>query len=160
MADDSEWPLPSDSRRVRAFFYLADGLAAGGGVLILMGLVGTLAFLLYRTLSDPTATGGVALLVSAFGYILVKRAAAFGVARRTDPDDPSEATDWGRTRDRTVLAGSALFVAAVGVALMVGLWILVRELLLPVALLLPFGTFMAGLTLRLYGFHRLGLRVL
>lgn len=158
MRGSSEWPLPSESRHVRAFFYLADGLAAAGGVIILLGLSVSSLFLLYRAVSDAAATGGVALVVFAFGYVLVHRTAAFREARRTQADDPPEAKDWGRTRDLTTLCAVALLVALVGVALMVGLWTSVRALVL--AVLVPFGLCQMGLLLRLYGFHRLGMRVL
>lgn len=154
----SEWPFPSESRRVRAYFYLADGLALGGGVSILVGLVGALVFLLYRSFLDPAASGGIALLLVAFGYVFAQRIAAFGAARRTDPDDPPEASDWKRTRDRTTLAASTLFQAGIGAAVIVGLTVLERGL--PVAVFLPFGMVLAGIALRLYGFHRLGMRVL
>lgn len=158
MRGTTEWPLPSESRHVRAFFYLADGLAAAGGVIILLGLSASSLFLLHRAVSDVTATGGVALVVFAFGYVIVHRIAAFREASRTRSADPPEAKDWGRTRDRTTVGAVALLVALVGVALMVGLWTSLRALVL--AVLVPFALVQVGLLLRLYGFHRLGVRVL
>lgn len=157
MGRASEWPLPSESRRVRAYFYLADGLAVGGGAIVLFGSFLSLLYLLYRSFLDPAASGGVALLLVAFGYVFAQRIAAFRAARRTEPDDPPEANDWRRTRDRKALTASALLAAGIGVALMVGLLVLERMLL--TSLFLPFVTSLVGITLRLYGFHRLGMRV-
>lgn len=158
MRGTSEWPLPSESRRVRAFFYLADGLAAAGGVIILLGLSASLLFLLHRAVSDATATGGVALVLFASGYVLVHRIAAFREASRARSEDPPEAADWERTRDGTTVGAVALLVALVSVGLMVGLWTTLRALV--VAVLVPFALVQVGLLLRLYGFHRLGVRVL
>lgn len=127
-------------------------------MIILFGLFVSSAFLLYRSLLDATAAGVVVLFLFAFGYIFAKRITAFRVAWRTAPDDPPEANDWKRSRDTTTTVAVALLVAIVGAALMVGLWTSLRALVL--AILVPFGVFQTGLVLRLYGFHRLGMRVL
>lgn len=42
MTDHAEWPLPSESQRVRRLLYLSEGLILGaGGLLLLLGFVGT-----------------------------------------------------------------------------------------------------------------------
>lgn len=160
MESTSEWPLPSNSRRVRAFLYVADGLMISGGLIILFGLAGFLLFLLYRSYLDGVASAGALLIVFLFGYIMVQRVAAFREASRTSPDDPPEANDWAENRAWMTMAFVVFLIVGCGLGLLLVLWAFFRGWALLFSFLLPFGLFQLGIVLRLYGFHRLGMRVL
>lgn len=160
MRSTPEWPLPSDSRRVRAFFYLADGLVISGGLTILFGLIGLSLFLLYRSSLDGIASAGGVLIVFLFGYMMAHRMAAFGEMSQNSPDDPPEATDWAETRDWTTMGVVVLLIVGCGLGLVLVLWAVVRRWALLLSFFLPLVGSLLGLVFRLYGFHRLGMRVL
>lgn len=160
MRSTSEWPLPSNSRRVRAFFYLADGLVISGGLIIFLGLFVSLLFLVYRSFQDGIVSAGTALIVFLLGYIIVHRMAAVREASRTSPDDPPEAKDWAENRDWMTMGAVVLLVIGSGSGLILVLWSLFRGWALLFSFFLPLVVFLLGLVFRLYGFHRLGMRVL
>lgn len=160
MRNTSEWPLPSNSRRVRAYFYLADGLMISGGLIILSGVVVFLLFLLYRSYLDGIASAGGVLIVFLFGYILLQRTAAFREASRTSPAEPPESNDWGKTRDWMTMAVVVFLIVGCGLGLLLVLWAVFRGWTVLFSFLIPFVLFQLGIVFRLYGFHRLGMRVL
>ena len=159
MGSTPEWPLPSDSRRVRAFLYLADGFMISGGLIILFGLIGFFLFLLYRSYLDGVASAGAVLIVFLFGYIMVHRVAAFREASRTSPDDPPEANDWAENRDWMTMVVVVFLIVGCGLGLLLILWAFFTGWALLFSFLLPFLLFQLGIVFRLYGFHRLGLQV-
>lgn len=158
MSSSSKWPLPSNSRRVRAFFYFADGLAVSSGLLILLGLFSLFLFLLYSTLLDGVGTGGIGLFIFVTVYFLIRRTPAFREASQVTPDDPPEAKAWKQLCDWMTMGAVVLLIAGGSFSLMGILWSFYWTRTF--ALLLPFVFFILGIVLRLYGFHRLGMRVL
>lgn len=131
-----------------------------GGLIFLFGLFGFLLFLLYRSYLDGVASAGAVLIVFLFGYIMVQRIAAFREASRTSPDDPPEANDWAETRDWMTMGVVVSLIIGCGLGLLLVIWAVFRGWAILSSFLLPFVLFQLGIVFRMYGFHRLGMRVL
>ena len=155
----SEWPLPSQSRRVRGLFYLADGLLIGGTVAVLF---------LYGMFFLELESGGVHLRRPAVSGILIilvlwfvlRRLGVLSRIHGSSREQPRERRDWAQTRQWHWTIAISLCLAAL---LIGGLWTLPSgsQSLTPLLiLLLTFGPIISGLLLRLYLFHRMGLQLI
>lgn len=156
MRRDSAWPLPSDSRRVRAHLYLAEGLILGAGsLLIIVALAG--AYLVdVRTGSfDPHLTpfGAFTLL---FMLFLALRMRAIRTVS-PPPEKAPELQDWWETREWKRVIAVAIPVCGVLFGVARFLWSWWELVFLQSFDLLLLGTILAGVLLYTYALHKLGM---
>lgn len=160
MADSSDWPLPSESRRVRAFLYLAEGTAVGAGlVLFLISIFDVVLADIGTGPFDPAVSvaGGFFVLLCLFlllrGIVLAK------LGHRYYRANPPEYQDWTETRRWVLVAAVALPVggALLGVATVLWRW---RSIVfVQAADFLLLGTILVAFCLHLYVFQRIGVKV-
>lgn len=161
MVTSKEWPRPSESRRVRRLFYLADGLLFGGFFALLVGIV-SVAVLVFI---EPDSNGVKFSFVGVVGLIVflffIFRGLGFRIlARRMSREQPPERQDWADTRQRHRIAVVTLIVGGLLLAGLVTLSGWRHIITFRASVLLITGVIFIGLLLRLYLFHRLGLRVI
>lgn len=120
---DASWPRPSESRRVRRYLYLGEGLIVGG----LLAAIGILP--LFRGLrfldsgSLPLSVATAAILVG-FALAVAWKLPAFALAVAqggTRHRSPAE-QDWRDTRRWRWVIGLALVVVVAVIGVSAGLW--------------------------------------
>lgn len=161
VGDGSEWPLPSQSRRVRLFFYLHEGLIIGAGLaLLLLDFAG--AFLI------DVETGSFNPALSAFGvfvlllllFFLLRFIAFIKASGGFSRDDPPEYQDWKETRQWRWVAVVAISTGGLLFGVSMFLWGWWSVVFLQDADLLMLGTILVGIVLRLYVLQRIGVKVI
>lgn len=157
MTDHPEWPVPSESRRVRRLLYLSEGLILGaGGPLLLLGLVGTYLVDVRTGSFEPHITpfGTFTLL---FFLFLALRWKAIRQVSPPSPEKPVPLQDWNETREWKWVVTVALPVSGVlvgGARLLWSWWEIVFLRSFDVLLL---GTVLGGILLYVYVLHRMGM---
>lgn len=156
---DSDWPLPSQSHRVRMFLYLAEGLIIGAGTTyILLALFGDFLIDIETGLFSPTlpVSGAFILLLT----LLFLRRGVFAIlGRRNSRDDPPEYQDWAETRQWLWVAAVALSVGGMLLGVSVFLWGWWAVVFLEYADLLLLGTIFVGFLLYLSVLQRIGVKI-
>lgn len=157
--EDSNWPLPSQSRRVRQLLYLAEGIMLGFVIakfsLVLFDLV------LQNRDIDSAVFGLEAWEIGLFAVFLVLmiRAVVFvKVGLADDRDQPPQFRDWNQTRQWKWVGVAGLLSA--GVLLGVSAWVWGWE-----DVVFWHGSYLVtgsvGVALIFYGyvFHKLGVEI-
>lgn len=159
--ESSDWPLPSQSSRVRLLLYLAEGLILGAGLpLILIEFSGAFLVDIDTGSFRPALTVVDAFFLLLVLFFLLRAIAFIDVGRRFSRDDSPEYQDWKETRRWTWVAAVALPVGGVLLGVSVLLWGWWAVVFLEYADLLMLGAILAGFILYLYVFHRLGVKII
>lgn len=161
MTDASEWPLPSESRRVRALLYLAEGMITGGALPVVLAIVAGVVVAVYRTVVvNPTVTAAGAVGFPLALHLLLRSTALATAVRHSRREDKPEVRDWTETRQWRWVAVVALVVAALLVAVPTALGWAWHVSYWGVPRVLCLATVGAGFLLRLYVLHRVEVDVL
>jgi len=156
-SSDRRWPLPSQSYRVRALLYLAEGLCFGGfGSFFLVGVTGVLTDIETGSLRSglPLAGGAVILVML---YVVAERFVVIGRSQRTSEDSSLEWEDWSNTRRWRWVFAVAIVVSGTSVTVSVSLWGWWAVVFLRDASLLTTGTGVVGLLSEWYVLFRTGM---
>ena len=157
----SEWPLPSQSSRVRRLLYLAEGLILGAGIpLLLVGFLGAFLIDIDTDTLDLDFTAFDAFILLLMLFFLLRAIAFLDIGRRFSRDGPPEYQDWKETRRWMWVTAVALPIAGILLGMSVLLWGWWTVVFLQYADLLMLGAIMVGFILHLYVFHRLGVELI
>lgn len=161
MTDGADWPLPSQSFRVRVLLYLSEGLIIGGGVtLFLFGVVGAFFVDIETGSFNPKISTVEAVFLLLLLFFLFRAIGFVKASRRSSREDPPEQQDWKETRRWIWVIAMALPVGAILLGVSVFLWGWWSVFFLQDAALLMLGTVMVGLLLNLYVYQRIGMKIL
>lgn len=153
----SDWPLPSQSPRVRMLLYLAEGMLIGAGLtLVLLKLFGAVLLDIETGSIDITLTVFSAFFLFVGLFFLLRGAAIVGVSRQYSRNSPPEYRDWHEARRWTLVAAVALSIAVMLLGVSVILWGWWSVVFLQDATLLLLGAVLSGLFLYTYVLHRIG----
>lgn len=157
MTDHPDWPVPSESHRVRRLLYLSEGLVLGaGGLLLLLGFVGTYLVDVRTGSFEPHITPfGVFTLL--FFLFLALRWKAIREVSPPSPEKPAPLQDWSETREWKWVVTVALPVSGVLVGAARLLWSWWEIVFLRSFDLLLLGTVLGGILLYVYVLHRMGI---
>ena len=157
MTDHPDWPVPSESHRVRRLLYLSEGLVLGaGGLLLLLGFVGTYLVDVRTGSFEPHITPfGVFTLL--FFLFLALRWKAIREVSPPSPEKPAPLQDWSETREWKWVVTVALPVSGVLVGGARLLWSWWEIVFLRSFDLLLLGTVLGGILLYVYVLHRMGI---
>lgn len=149
VADGSDWPLPSQSHRVRLLLYLAEGLILGAGLTFVLLIFAGATLVAIESGVFNRDILAIEILALLFFLIVLLRGIAFGsVAWHTPLEHPPEYQDWTETRQwRWVIAVTLPIVGTfLGAVFLWEQWVL-------------YGTLLAGFILYLYVLHRIGMAI-
>lgn len=141
----SEWPLPSQSNRVRVLLYLAEGLILGAGItFVLLIVAGATLAAIGSGLFDRDILVIEILALLFFLFVLLRATGLGSVAWHTPRERPPEFQDWTETRQRKWVVTVTLTVVGIllGATFLWGRWVL-------------YGTLLAGFVLHMYVRHRM-----
>lgn len=156
MGSDADWPLPSESRRVRTCLYLAEGTIVGaGGPLLAVRFAGSYLVDVETGSFDPEVTAFGAFVLVALLLLGLRALAITRVAPRRE-ENPAEYRDWSETRRWRWVGAVSLLVGALlfGVAMLRWTWW--QIVFMQGFDLLLLGTVLFGALLYVYVLHRLG----
>lgn len=151
-----EWPLPSQSIRVRLLLYLVEGLMLGAGTALLLVSIGGVFTDIDTGSLEFEVSPTEAFIFLLLFVLLLRGIAIVDIGRRVSRDGQPEFQDWWETRRWVWVVAIALPIGGLllGVSILLwGWWAVVYRQL---ADLIMIGAFMGGLFLYLYVFHRLG----
>lgn len=157
MTDHAEWPLPSESHRVRRLLYLSEGLILGaGGLLLLLGLVGTYLVDVRTGSFEPHITPFAAFTLLFFLFLALRWKAIHDVSPPSS-EKPAPLQDWSEMREWKWVFTVALLISGVLVGSAPLLWSWWEIVFLPSFDLLLLGTVLAGILLYVYVLHKMGM---
>lgn len=157
----SDWPLPSQSPRVRVLLYLVEGMILGATTTYLLLLFFGAFLIDIETGSfNPTISGVSLFFLFVFVFFLLRGIAFIDVGRRYARDDPPEYEDWKTTRRWPVVLVVGLLVGGGLLWSSVQLWGWWEVVYLQHGKLLLLGSIFVGVALYLYILHRLGVKIL
>lgn len=156
----AQWSLPSQSVRVQLLLYLAEGVAVGAAILLLLRVVFG-AFLIDSETGalNPSISPLGAFFLFLIVLFLVRGIFFIDVGRQSSWDNPPEYQDWAETRRWLLVGAVALLVGGVLLGVSILLWGWWTLTFLRHTNLLLGSTIMVGLSLYLYVFHRLGVKL-
>lgn len=156
MGDGPTWPLPSDSPRVRAHLYLAEGLIlSAGSLLIGSGLAGAYLVDVGTGSFDPNITPFGAFTLLFVVFLALRWRAIKAVS--PPPEKALELQDWWATREWRWVLVTAIPVGGVLVGVARLRWSWWELVFLQSFDLLLLGTILAGVLLYTYVLHQLGM---
>ena len=154
MTGNSDWPLPSQSFRVRMFLYLAEGMIVAAGAIIL------LFYFIYPSLIALLAVAdgnliviivSIPIIIFLFGRFLLPVAVTeWGI------NWPLEYQDWGESRRWKRVAVIALAIGAIHLGVLVSLWRRWSILSFEETFFLSVVLILVGFVLHQYVFYRIG----
>lgn len=156
MGIDPEWPLPSESRRIRGLLYLAEGAAIGAWFAVVLLYLSGVALFVYAIGYRVLAVIGGLFVLGVLVVVLVRWEALVERVTHDEPmyDSPSASRDWRETREWRWVAVWGFLLCATSIAISVALWGVGGALYFRAWLPLS-GTALAGLGLHRYVFYRL-----
>ena len=161
MTDGSDWPLPSQSHRVRTLLYLAEGMIIGAGLALFLLRFSGAFFIDIETGSFNPALSVVGVFFLLFILFILLRGIAFvKLGSRYSREDPPEYQDWKETRRWIWVAVVALPIGGMLFGVSVFLWGWWAVVFLQDADLLMLGTIMVGLFLYMYVLQRIGVKII
>lgn len=161
VTDDSDWPLPSQSHRVRMLLYLAEGMITGAGLtLFLLDFFGAFLIDIETGLFNPDLSAFNMFLLLIVLFLGSRVIAFIKAGNGFSRDNPSEYQDWAETRQWLWVAAVALSVGGTLLGVSVFLWGWWAVVFLEYAALLMLGMIFAGFVLYLSVLQRIGVKII
>lgn len=158
--EGSDWPLPSQSPRVRRLLYLAEGMIIGAATtLFLLEFAGAFLIDIETGSFDSTISVLDVVFLLLFVFFLLRGIAFIVVGRRFSRDNPPEYQDWKETRRWMWVAAVALPIGGILLGVSVLLWGWWAVVFFHADQLMG-GTILVGFILYLYVLHRLGVKII
>lgn len=161
MTDDSDWPLPSQPRRVRLLLYFAEGLIIGAGfILLLLAFFGAFVIDIETGSFNPEISGVEVVFLLIILVILLRAIAFFKSGSRHSREDSPEYRDWKESRRWMWVVAAALPLGGILLGTSLFLWGWWSVVFLQDANLLMLGTVLVGFILYMYVLQRIGVKII
>ena len=161
MTESSDWPLPSQSPYVQLLLYFAEGLILGAGILfLLIEVLGAFLIDIDTGSLDFDFTAFDAFLLFLMVFFLLRAVTFIDLSSRFSRDGPPEYQDWKKTRRWMWVVAVALPIGGILLGVSILLWGWWAVVFLQYADLLLLGAIMIGFIFHLYVFHRLSVEII
>ncbi|WP_224335970.1 hypothetical protein [Haloprofundus halobius] len=161
MRGSSDWPLPSQSQRVRLLLYFSEGLIIGAGLsLCLVRVFGPFLIDVEFGSFNPTLSAVGASFLLLILFFALRGVGFYELGRRYSRNHSPEYQDWTETRRWIWVATVAFPLGGVLLGVSVLLWGWWAVVFLQLADLLMLGTTFIGFILYIFTLQRVGAELL